>query len=738
MLKSNPQVLCKISNTLRYIMVDEYQDTNYIEEQLIFLLAGERENICVVGDDDQGLYRFRGATIRNILEFPNKFAQNKCQRINLNINYRSNEAIIKFCDRWISNTKGADLFNWDCYRYEKQLISGLKNDYTPEGVYACNGETAEETQKELLLMIKRLKAQGNISDYNQIVFLFRSVKNEDVLKLGTWLEDNGIPIYSPRSELFFQRTEIKQLLGCFILCFQSYAADLKQNRFNHKMTEKLREYYVSCLKEIKPYLKSVPELKDYIQQINRTIEHLKDESEFGLLEIFYHLLGFEPLKNYVLTTPTDGALKNRAVRNLADFSHMIAKYNQIHNVHSISGKNKISLPEEFFNIYLKCLIEDGVGEYEDEAQYAPKGCISFMTFHQAKGLEFPVVVTGSLNAHPREKFDSLLFTAESRFFRREAFEPFGNIKYFDFWRQYYTAFSRAQNLLVLAKFKDSKNNYFDGYLAELPNIKEFNGSKALAKIKNKSFKHVYSFTSHIAVYEDCPRQYMYYKEYNFARTSMFHTSLGSLIHAVFEDMNKCIIEGAEEITKEMLFEWVSVNYHDMHKQTGYVLSDMQMRNVTEQITNYYNRRKDVLKQAWKAEEKVNLIMPGYILQGMVDLVEAHDEAVEIIDYKTGQKPDIKAHPERVEHYRKQLAIYAYLIKKKYGKKVRCMRLYYTNEAEDPWVTFAWKKENIESIIAEITKTVGDIENKNFAGTVNNSYSCRYCDMKYVCEKYQKE
>lgn len=165
---------------------------------------------------------------------------------------------------------------------------------------------------------------------------------------------------------------------------------------------------MSCLKEIKPYLKSVPELKDYIQQINRTIEHLKDESEFGLLEIFYHLLGFEPLKNYVLTTPTDGALKNRAVRNLADFSHMIAKYNQIHNVHSISGKNKISLPEEFFNIYLKCLIEDGVGEYEDEAQYAPKGCISFMTFHQAKGLEFPVVVTGSLNAHPREKFDSLL------------------------------------------------------------------------------------------------------------------------------------------------------------------------------------------------------------------------------------------------------------------------------------------------------------------------------------------
>jgi DNA helicase-2/ATP-dependent DNA helicase PcrA len=73
LLKQHPEVLDEIREKIQYLMIDEYQDTNYIQEQLVFLLAGDKKNICVVGDDDQGLYRFRGATIRNILEFPSKF-----------------------------------------------------------------------------------------------------------------------------------------------------------------------------------------------------------------------------------------------------------------------------------------------------------------------------------------------------------------------------------------------------------------------------------------------------------------------------------------------------------------------------------------------------------------------------------------------------------------------------------------------------------------------------------------
>ena len=69
----------KLQDNLQYLMIDEYQDTNYIQEQIVFLLGANHHNICVVGDDDQGLYRFRGATIRNILEFPCKFENEECK-----------------------------------------------------------------------------------------------------------------------------------------------------------------------------------------------------------------------------------------------------------------------------------------------------------------------------------------------------------------------------------------------------------------------------------------------------------------------------------------------------------------------------------------------------------------------------------------------------------------------------------------------------------------------------------
>ena len=137
MLKDNPAVLEKVQQSIRYIMVDEYQDTNYIQEQLVFLLAGDRKNICVVGDDDQGMYRFRGATIRNILEFPSKFSPDECTIIHLNKNYRSKPDIIRFYNRWMANADGVNLFNWDKYRYDKQITAADPDAPNNPAVFMC-------------------------------------------------------------------------------------------------------------------------------------------------------------------------------------------------------------------------------------------------------------------------------------------------------------------------------------------------------------------------------------------------------------------------------------------------------------------------------------------------------------------------------------------------------------------------------------------------------------------------
>ena len=118
----NPPILEMLRSKITHIMVDEYQDTNFIQEQIVFLLAGNQKNICVVGDDDQGLYRFRGATIRNILEFPQKFQPGECKIIPLVINYRSNSNIVDFYNRWMVTTEGSKFkFDWGKFRYNKRI-----------------------------------------------------------------------------------------------------------------------------------------------------------------------------------------------------------------------------------------------------------------------------------------------------------------------------------------------------------------------------------------------------------------------------------------------------------------------------------------------------------------------------------------------------------------------------------------------------------------------------------------
>lgn len=734
-LKKYPEMLKKVQDSIRYIMVDEYQDTNYIQEQLIFLMSGNKKNICVVGDDDQGMYRFRGATIRNILEFPGRFDKGECITIHLDKNYRSESGIVHFYNRWMANAEGINLFNWDKYRYDKQIKAAKENQLLETSVYACGGDSIEEEKNDLLKMVKKLRKNGNISNYNQVAFLFRSVKSKEAIEIGKYLEENGIPVYSPRSDMFFKRTEVKQLLGCMMLCFQPYLLDLKKNIFNHKIPDKLRQYYISCVKEANMIFKGDKGLHGYISKQAKEIIKLSGTEETGMLDIFYKLVSFEPFASYLRASLQDNVIKTRAARNLSEVSRMISRYNFLHDMHSLTPANKLAMPEEFFNIYVKYLFIEGIGEYEDESEYAPSGCVSFMTIHQSKGLEFPVVVVGSLGNTPKRERDPLLMSAETRFFHRPPYEPIADIKYFDFWRLYYTAFSRAQNLLVLAaKKEDSK--YFGTYMEELPRIQEFASQAAFENVKSVNYKHVYSFTSHIAVYDGCPTQYKFYKEYAFAQNKMFHTSVGSLVHATLEDMNKCIIAGhLGRINEDAIKGWFCLNYQNMQEQTGYFLTNEQQENALLQVLRYFRHRREELGRVWKAEEEINLVLPEYILQGVIDLVEGEGDAVEIVDYKTGPKPDTEGNSERVEHYRKQLEIYAYLVEKRYNKKVSRMHLYYTSTTKgNPLISFEWSRDAVDKTVDEITQTVKAIEERKFEKQVQNSYACEFCDMKYVCGK----
>lgn len=233
LLENNPNVSSKLQEQIKYLMIDEYQDTNSIQEKIIFKLCGDKNNICVVGDDDQGLYRFRGATIRNILEFPKNFKQ-ECKVIKLNTNYRSHPDIIDFYNKWIGEKK------WSGFRYNKKIIP-RDGDFTDNpAVIKVVGEDLEKNwHEEILDFINELKTSNKLDDLNQIAFLFSSVKNDKVIKLAQFLEGNCIPVYSPRANVFFDREEIKYIIGAMMMVFPQWQGIRKD--------EVLWEYYEECI-----------------------------------------------------------------------------------------------------------------------------------------------------------------------------------------------------------------------------------------------------------------------------------------------------------------------------------------------------------------------------------------------------------------------------------------------------------------------------------------------------------
>ena len=156
LLEGHPDILNEIRDKIQYLMVDEYQDTNTIQERILFKLAAPDFNLCVVGDDDQGLYRFRGATIRNILEFPQNFPDGTCQQVRLTTNYRSHPDIIEFYNEWMDASNTPDFPGWTAdgkaFRYEKEIVPNTENEFVEmPTVMKVSGDLESENWHEEVL-----------------------------------------------------------------------------------------------------------------------------------------------------------------------------------------------------------------------------------------------------------------------------------------------------------------------------------------------------------------------------------------------------------------------------------------------------------------------------------------------------------------------------------------------------------------------------------------------------------
>lgn len=744
LLKENDSVLKWFHDNVRYIMVDEYQDTNFIQEQLIFLLGARHKNICVVGDDDQGLYRFRGATIRNILEFPHKFGPGECQRISLEINYRSNSDIINFYNDWMDlPAVGKADFKWGNFRFPKKIRPFRSDKIGSPTVIKLSAGTGKDAWNQTILdFITELLNSKKIDNLNQIAFLFHTVKKREVKNLASFLESHNINVYTPRSDLFFKREEVTLLIGCLLLLFPTYTDDLLLTKPESYETH-LR-YYKRCVKSAKQMLEK-PENADLKSWIKQKADHhvqMTKPTDYGFAGLVYQLFAFSPFSGFLSTDISKGVNDLRHVRNMSEFVKIIRKFEYIHKIDVLNPKlynkkRQVDIDtEKLFNYYLSLLYKDGISEYEDDAEYAPSGCVSFLTIHQAKGLEFPIVIVVPLDDSPRDSAhpvpDTLL---------RDAFEPQSDIKFFDFWRKYYTAFSRAQNLLVIscAETAESPSSSFIPLYSKLPPAEsdKFNlGAFNFCSVKDVNLTDTFSFTSHINVYDNCPLQYKFYKELGFTPVRIGSMLFGMLIHQTIEDIHKAVLRGESAlINREKIESWFDANYVSLSKSEHAYLGAPQKEAALKQILRYFRLQKDKWNTIREAEVDISLVKDTYILEGKIDLIRGDGDSVQIIDFKSEKKPDRSSEKARVDVYLNQLRLYAHLVNERTGQKVSKMHLYYTgDESGDPFLSIDADSVSIDATVQAFDSTVQKILNKDFSRPCSNPKICNECDFRFFCKK----
>lgn len=194
-LLDDDRILDPISSGIRHLVCDEYQDTSAVEEHLLLRLSRTHGNLCVVGDDDQSIYRFRGASVRNLLEFPQRTGGG--HTVALSVNYRSHPDIVDFYTGWM--VAAADWSNPDAdgrpFRHPKAIRSydpGAYQSYP--AVIAVEGLNPQDEGRQLAELVQFLKHRGVIARYDQVAVLLHSVKVSPAVGYLDALERAGIPV----------------------------------------------------------------------------------------------------------------------------------------------------------------------------------------------------------------------------------------------------------------------------------------------------------------------------------------------------------------------------------------------------------------------------------------------------------------------------------------------------------------------------------------------------------------
>ncbi len=762
LFRERPNVLTEYKKQFKYILVDEFQDTNIAQYELIKLLAEPKSNpnLTVVGDDSQSVYKFRGAAVSNILNLKRDY-QNVTTLV-LTENYRSTQNILDASYKLIKNNDPDTLEIK--LGVDKKLKSNIPGD---EQISFLHCSRVENEAEKVAQEIEKLIASGKYG-YRDFAILVRANNHAEPFMRA--LDQIGIPYQFLGPGKLFKQPEILDLVSYLrvlynfedsLSFYRLLSADFMNingrdlavlGNFARKNNLSLFEVcepptLEALASQGKISNESKIEIDKLIKLINKHFDLMKRESAGQL--VYYFLEEFKLLEK--LLNPKDSESQKKAT-TISKFFDKLKTYETDHENASV------------FNVVDWIDISSEIGEspLSADSDWNSVDAVNILTVHGSKGLEFPVVFLVnlvSLRFPSTERREQIPIPDE---IVKEVL-PSGDSHMQEERRLFYVGMTRAKKLLYFTAAdyygegkRDKKLSPFileslgDSYQSEKQNANKSQNSNFVNSKTEKS-RHdlennlkiskawpapLVNFLSYsqIETFLVCPLHYKLRYILKIPTPPSAAMTMGIAMHETMKNIYEAASEG-KKITTDLANELLVKNWSRMgfkSKKHELEMQSQAKNYLTNYLTNDFNPKKiPVLLE----KDFVIPISDDLKIRGKIDRVDLlPDGRVEIIDYKTGSPPDPKYAQREIDKLMHQLSFYALaattLRENIFPKKPEeiSLSLYFFENGQK--YTTTRTREQLEELKKEILKIRDEIQKSDFKCSGN--YLCQFCEFGMFC------
>jgi DNA helicase II / ATP-dependent DNA helicase PcrA len=759
LFKDRPNILKKYQDKFKYLMIDEFQDTNFAQYKLSKILAGKEANLMVVGDDDQSIYKFRGASISNIMQFKDDYPQAK--EIVLNENYRSRQEILDCSYKFIQNNNPN--------RLESKL--GINKKLLAKGSFKADKPA---------ISVMRFKVQSD-----EINFVANKIKEiYDQEKDTAWKDFAILSRSNKGAENYSQELSRLNIPNHFVSLKGLYSKSIVLNVISYfKLLDNYREssalYRILGMEEFRVFhqdlitinlearknywslfeaLNNIDKIKGLNPRIFPRVEKL-----LSLISEHSELVAKkDPSYIFSRFIRDSGMLKRLdPEKDRESFSYLNQFYQKIKRFEEGSDDFSLSDLVEAIDSELK---SGDTGNLKND--FVIDDSVKVMTVHSSKGLEFKYVFLVDLvkRRFPSDNRKERIPVADALIKEEVSEEDDFHIE--EERRLFYVALTRAKEGLFLTNSRDYggakekrpsvfieeaglKSEEIDDldisnleFLKDLKILDEFSEKKKKEKL-DYNIPEVFSF-SQLMTFDRCPRQYEY--SYLLKIPSLKDSPsliFGRVIHDTLHrfllplisnnDLQKELFEKESNILEKLSRESLLSCYNHYWQDEGY--ANKEERDVYRQkgldiLDNFYEKlKKEDLPNIYFLEKafkfKFNFPSNPFSFRGKIDRVDKLENGnFEIIDYKTGKAKDKINSDDR-----RQLILYKIVCEALYDIKVDILSYFYL---EGDKISFTPKDKDVEKVEDWALKHVSDIREMKF-NPDPSIFKCDYCDFRDICD-----